>query len=147
MPAERVAIFKGDLVDPDHRRLRVHQTMAFTRLTMALQHDRQHALGEIATYNTPSLRNGLMGLFLVAIREDPDDGTPLYYLHRPLRSGVHYEMEPESISCPRTDLDFQRDLLARGFLGVQMIEDDRLLFRKCANAPTILRFLNGAGGD
>ncbi len=136
-----IGVFKSSMVHPRYRGFQLQRAMLQTRITFLKWAGRNHALSEIAVRNTASLKGFLESNFkVVAIREDPSDGTPLYYVHLPL-GRERYDERLESISCHRVnDLAFQRELLERSFIGVNLNDGQEIVYRRAPNARSVIWF-------
>ncbi len=144
--SREAAVLKAAYVHPAYRGFAVHKTLLSFRINLARRAERRHIITEIAVRNTASVKGYLeLGSKVKAIRYDPDDGTPLYYLYMPLRrSGFKDSLE--FLTChPVHDLTFQEDLIRQGFLGIKMIDQETILYQRLVTDPDYLALLNSEG--
>ncbi len=146
IPANRAAISKAMIVDCRFQGLSIQQTMITWHLVMARHAGRTQALSEVAVRNTASLKSFLSCDFrIVGLGSDPADGTPLYYVQRPLRRPRFIDrLQARTVrrALDHPDLFWwslmeQEALLRRGYVGVAVTRDQKIVFRKVANAHEV----------
>ncbi len=127
LPAEEfshVADYDGSAVHPDYRGHHLQRRMTEMRHRYALAYDRYHILGTVSPINPRSLANFIaMGCLVRNIKQKYGGMTRLI-IHRDLRERRALAFESGSIrSVPLTDIDQMAALLARAYVGTQVIFD------------------------
>ncbi len=141
--SDKVAIMQGVLVHPDYRGNALMSRMLDARLQIAKKTGRTDLVAEVAVDNFYSWSVFLKeGMVIHSIETDPSDGTVVYNMHAKIKPLIKQRLKgvfnavaaKKNKACPVHDIEQQKKLLAKGYVGVAFEKNGQnLIFKKVGN--------------